>query len=499
MAQIHPITLPKWGLEMTEGTIAGWHLEEGASAAKGADLVDIETAKIVNTLDLEVAGTLRRRLAPVGTTLPIGALIAVLAPQSVSDAEIDAFVAGYKPIDASFDGPGEAAPTAPSPVVAPSPEPEIATLSAEELQRRNDAAHATPIARRLADQLGIDLGTVTGSGRGGRISQADVEAAAAKLGKSMPASTAQAAPAPTPAADQPAPQTAAASPLAGPAARRLADELSVDLAQVPATGGRGRISKEDVRTFSETRAQSPSPAATANGAGTATDNGYELIVPTAMRRAISQALVSAKQTIPHFYTSMDVTVDEALALRQRLNARPGTAKISINDFVLRAAALALAEEPDMNVHVVEEGVKRFRRADIAIAVAIEGGLITPVLRDVGALSLPQIAATAATLADRARQRTLKSEDLQGATFTVSNLGMYGVRQFEAIVNPPQGAILAVGGTRREARELDGGGIAFASVMTVTLSCDHRAIDGALAARFLAAFRRLVEDPLALVL
>lgn len=487
MSRIYPVTLPKWGLEMSEGAIAAWRLEEGAPGAKGVELVDIETEKIVNTLELEHDGVLRRRLAPVGATLPVGALIAVVADANVSESEIDAFVASYRPVNASFEPGAETA--APQPAAqqtngASAPTTGVASALAEaassdEIKRRNAAAHASPIARRLADQLGLDLSKVTGTGKEGRISQADVEAAAATL---------EAASSPKLPDPSPAPETAPAAisePLAGPAARRLAREENVDLREVAPTGEKGRIQKEDVRRAADARRVGPA------------EQRSELTPWTPMRRTIAEALLRAKQTAPHFYASMDIALDDALPLLERLN-RSGGARVSLNDFFVKATGRALTETPDVNIHVEADGVRRFSRADIAIAVAIDGGLVTPVLRDVDGMDIRALATDSAALIKRARERTLTADDLKAATFTISNLGMHGVRAFDAIINPPQGAILAIGAARREARETPAG-VAFGSVATVTLSCDHRAIDGAMAARFLSALKRIVEDPLSLVL
>lgn len=566
MAEIHPITLPKWGIEMSEGTVANWHLAVGATAEKGSELVDIETEKIVNTLDLEVGGTLRRQLARTGDVLPVGALIAVLADPSVPESAIDAFVAGYKAIDVSFEPKEEgsapaAAPVAAAPTPAPSPAPapapvavaaqavrsEIVTAPAVDpvlLAARNEAAHASPLARRLANKLGIDLSTLTGTGQKGRISQEDVEKAAATQGTPAAATPTPAPPAPEPVPTGPEPHAspiaqkiarklgmtlhgitgtgtrgrvsladvqaaakargliqtpapvaaAAPAPAAGPAARKLASDLGIDLATVTPTGPKGHATKQDVRDAAD-RTAAPANAASAGAAP-----AYDLLPVTGMRRAIASALVNAKQNIPHFYLTSDVTVDALLAFREQLNARANSPrKLSVNDLLIKAASLALMEVPDVNVHWAEDGIRRFRAADISVAVAVDGGLLTPVVRGADRLDPWAISAATADLADRARKRTLAKEDISGGSFTISNLGMFGIRQFQAIINPPQGAILAVGTTRREARETADGGVRFASVMSLTLSCDHRAVDGALGSKFLAALARRLEDPIGLVL
>ncbi|WP_165772021.1 2-oxo acid dehydrogenase subunit E2 [Niveispirillum lacus] len=576
MAEIHPITLPKWGIEMSEGTVANWHMAVGTRAEKGAELVDIETEKIVNTLDLEVGGTLRRQLAQPGDVLPVGALIAVLADAAVPDSAIDAFVAAYKPIDVSFEPKEEGgAPSASSTEIASSLPRESGDAGATSptvgasgpwtpafageaaksdvpvappldpaiLSARNEAAHASPLARRLANKLGIDLSTLTGTGQKGRISQEDVEKAAASRGSASPAPAPAAEPAAQPQPTGPEPHAspiaqkfarklgmrlhgitgtgargrvsladvqaaakargllavpapvvvASPAPAAGPAARKLAGDLGVDLSTVTPTGPKGHATKQDVRDAADRAAAPTAPVP-------APDTAYDLLPMTGMRRAIATALVNAKQTIPHFYLTSDVTVDALLSFREQVNARANSPrKLSVNDLLIKAAALALMDVPDVNVHWAEDGIRRFRTADISVAVAVEGGLLTPVVRGADRLDPWSIAAKAADLADRARKRTLAREEISGGSFTISNLGMFGIRQFQAIINPPQGAILAVGTTRREARETADGGVRFASVMSLTLSCDHRAVDGALGAKFLAALGRRLEDPIGLVL
>jgi pyruvate dehydrogenase E2 component (dihydrolipoamide acetyltransferase) len=396
MNQIVAITMPKWGLEMTEGTLAAWHLPEGAAAAKGAELADIETAKIVNTLEVNEAGTLRRLVAKVGDTLPVGALLAVVAAAEVPETDIAAFINGFRPV-------GEAPPPAAAPPPAPAAPP-------------NGESNATPVARRIAAELGIDLAAITGTGRNGRISQ------------------------------------------------------------------------EDVETFAAARAAAPTSAP-------ATDSAFSPFSST--RKAIAAALVRTVQTVPSYVLTMDVAMDKLLALRAELNARPGP-KLSVNDFLIRAAALALAEVPEVNAHVSDDGIRPFAQANLSIAVASDAGVFMPVIRDAGAKTLWEIAAASASLAEKARARRLTAEDLADGSFSLSNLGMFGVRQFEALINAPQAAILAIGATRREAQESPSG-VAFASVMSVTLACDHRAIDGALGAKFLNAFKTRIEQPLGLVL
>jgi pyruvate dehydrogenase E2 component (dihydrolipoamide acetyltransferase) len=227
---------------------------------------------------------------------------------------------------------------------------------------------------------------------------------------------------------------------------------------------------------------------------------HELIALTPMRKAIANSLTQSKQTIPHFYLTVDLRMDALLALREKMNARlaPNQKKLSVNDFIMRATALALAEVPDANVHYTEQGIKRFSSAHLCLAVAIDGGLVTPVIRNAEQKGVHALAKEAAGLAGKARDRALKADQLSGGTFTVSNLGMFGIRQFDAVINPPQGGILAVGSLRRECYECEEGGIGFQSVITVTMSCDHRVIDGAVGATFLGALRTLVENPYSLL-
>lgn len=543
MNAITPIIMPKWGLEMSEGTISNWHVAEGQTLSRGMEIVDIETAKIVNTLESDLEGTVRRLVAPVGQTLPVGALIAIVADAAVSDADIDRYIRGDRSASAAETpaAPIAAAPSPPPAVEAPAPSavaitPPAPAAADPELERRNEAVSATPIARRIANRHGLDLSRMTGTGRNGRINQEDVEAFLA-ANPAAPVAATGSTVLPTDAA---APSvagrnatihatsharrlanrlgidlsrlpgtgyhgrvnvsdverhaaasgltmhSAATAPPAGPAARKLAADLGVCLSSVTPTGARGHATKEDVRAAASTLASTATPPPDS-----------EIVPHSAMRRAIATALTAAKRDVPHFYLTADILMDDLLALRAQLNGLPGQ-KVSVNDFIIRAAALALADVPDVNVQYAEEGMRRFRQANIAVAVAIEGGLVTPVLRDAGSKSLRTIAVEAVSLASRARDRRLSQQDLSDGTFAISNLGMFGIRDFQAIIAPPQAAILAVGTTRREAQEAADGSVRFRSVMSVTLSCDHRAIDGAVGARFLSALRQHLEQPLGLL-
>jgi pyruvate dehydrogenase E2 component (dihydrolipoamide acetyltransferase) len=287
-----------------------------------------------------------------------------------------------------------------------------------------------------------------------------------------------------------------------PLARRLAAEAGIDLSGVKGSGPRGRIVAADIPQAggSPRTALAASPSAEQIKA-IYRDVPLEEVPLDGMRKTIAARLVQAKQTIPHFYLTSDVEIDRLLKLREEANAsaphdkdgRPAF-KLSVNDFIIKAWAAALQRVPAANAVWAEDRILRFRRSDVAVAVAIEGGLITPVVREADAKRLSAISLEMKDLAARARDRKLKPHEYQGGSSAVSNLGMYGVREFSAIINPPHATILAVGGVRRQATERDDGGVAFASLMTVTLSCDHRVVDGALGAQLLAAFKDIVEKP-----
>jgi len=404
MARIHAITMPKWGIEMQEGTITAWNVEPGQAVQKGDGLLDVETEKIVNSVESPVSGTLRRIVANSGDTCAVGALIGVFADADVPDGEVDAFIAAFKPADTSFepdDGAAGAGSDAPSTAAVPAGDSKV-----------------SPIARRLAEKLGIDAAQLQGTGRHGRVSKEDVEAYAIAKGL-MPAAGSEARPVTKAAANEP--------------------------------------SRERM---------------------------------TSMRLTIARRLTESKQTIPHYRLAADIELGALLERREQLAAQG--CKVSINDLLLRACALTLVEHPRVNAQFTGEEVLSYPHADVAVAVSTDAGLVTPIVRLADTKDARQIATEVADLAGRARSGALTREEITGGTFTLSNLGMFGVDRFDAIINPPQVAILAVGAARDRVIARDGKP-AVARVVTVELSCDHRVVDGAAGGRFLDALRTRIES------
>jgi len=464
MAALKPFAMPKWGIEMTEGTVAEWMVQEGAAYEKGALLTLIETDKITNEVEAEAPGMLVRIVAGAGETLPVGALLAVMADGPADDAEIEAFLAAFRPADA-LGSAGRDAPKPAAPEAGPAAAPAAPGIPAD--------ANISPGARKLAETRGVDVAGVIGSGKGGRISLQDVDQA------SRPAAAAIGGAPVSVAVDFAVLDIFYASPLA----KRIAQQNGIDLAGIAGTGPRGRISKADVLAKLQPAANGNAPAAA----------GPRIVPMDKVRKVIARRLTEAKQSIPHFYLRAEAKVDALIEMRRQANLFLG-GKASINDFLVRAVALALVEVPDCNVQVHGDAIHYFATADIAVAIATDRGLVTPVVRGAERLSPHEIARETRALVARAQAGRLSYEDMDGGSFTVSNLGMFGIDDFDAIINPPQGAILAVGTTRRVWGEQADGSGAFESRMAFTLSCDHRAIDGAVGARFLAALKTLVEAP-----
>jgi pyruvate dehydrogenase E2 component (dihydrolipoamide acetyltransferase) len=455
MTQIKAFTMPKWGIEMTEGTLGKWMVNEGESFKRGQTLCLIETDKITNEVEAEFASVVKKIIIAEGVApQPVGTLLAVFADASASDADVAAFIGSFKAANTSV----AAKSAAPATVAAP--------------QKIETNRPISPEALKLAEALAIDLATVTGTGKDGRISFQDVQQA-----NRVPAM-----PTLKGAADLAVAQDGF---YASPLAKRLATQHGIALGRLKGTGPRGRISKADVQAL----VQQPRTAATFS----ARENNARIVPMDKIRKIVARRLTESKQNIPHFYLRMTVAVDTLLALRKSANLVLGI-KASINDFLVRAAALALAQHPDINIQVHGDAIHHFAHADISIAVATKNGLLTPIVRGADQMRLDQLASATAALIAKAQAGKLGYADMDGGTFSISNLGMFGIDQFDAIINPPQGAILAVGAISRVMAERADGDVAFESRMALSLSVDHRAIDGAAGASFMATLKALIEAP-----
>ncbi len=488
MTDIKIIEVPKWGLSMEEGTLNSWLIEEGDSFRLHQEVCEIETSKIANVLEAPFAGVLRRKVAVAGQTLPVGGVLGVVADASVSDAEIDAFLAlRSTPAGTGAPQPGVVAAKAAEPVAAPTVKSAQGWQVPQALAGASpESVFATPHATRLAKELGIDLSRVSGSGPEGRVSVADIQQAVRARGGKV-AAVEPALKASGPARSRSDDSQVQATPLA----RRLAASLGVNLNDCRVTGSRARVCKADVLEVSAV--QNPPVAAPVDA--TPGQAEVEVLPMSGMRKAIAARLQESKRTAPHFRLQADLDLQALLALRSELNASTPAIKLSVNDLLIKACALALVKVPDVNVQFDEarQAVLRFSDADISVAVALPGGLITPIVRQANRKSLRQISEEILGLVTRAKAGTLKPQEFQGGTFSISNLGMLGVSQFDAIINPPQGAILAIGAGEQRA-VAHNGEVAVRTLMTVTLSCDHRVIDGAQGAAFLAELKRLVQTP-----
>jgi pyruvate dehydrogenase E2 component (dihydrolipoamide acetyltransferase) len=456
----------------TEAAIAHWLVSPGDTVAVGTPIAEIETEKALVEYAAEEAGLVGRLVLAEGESGEIGDPIAVLVASGETGADIDAALGGRdaaKAVPPENAEPLRATPAAaPGPVIAggspASPATErpggaAAVANGHQAPAAGGRIFASPLVRKLAGERGVDLAALAGTGPNGRIVRRDLERFLAT----------------------------GTSP-GGPGAPAAAGQVPAPLPVVSAASDAEHAVVRD-------NALSASPAA---GGGTGPAGG-NLIPHTPMRRAIARRLTESKATIPHFYMTAEPVVDELLALRKRVNeALPsdgqGAVKVSVNDFVIAAVAAAFGDVPEANVTWSEEGLVAYRSVDISIAVATETGLVTPVLRGAEGKKLSAIARETAALAQRARERKLLQHELEGGTFAVSNLGMYGTVEFSAIINPPQSGILAVGAARQQPVVADGT-VVPATVMRCTLSVDHRAIDGALAARWLAAFTARLENPL----
>ena len=457
------VLMPQLGETVAEGKITKWFKAAGDAVKPGDNLFEIETDKVSMEVPSTTAGTLAEIRVGVGEVAPVGAVVAVIASDGLA---VSGAPASPLPLPTG-ERVGVRGTSSPDRPVIPSPQPspprgegvravsaakpptpsgpldpffEVRTPERNFGPARIGGNTVTPLARRLASEAGIDLGRITPSGPHGRIVARDVETAAGAQPRA----------------------SATAAAVRGPSVSEvLALYRDVPFEEVPLDG---------------------------------------------MRKTIATRLVQAKQTIPHFYLTADVEIGRLLALREDANAAAPKRKdnegkdkapayrLSVNDLIIKMWAMALQRVPAANAVWAEDRMLRFKHSDIGIAVAIEGGLITPVIRQAELKSLTAISTEMRELAERARARRLKPNEYQGGSSAISNLGMYGVREFSAIINPPHATILAVGASRRQAVEKADGSVGFASMMTVTLSCDHRVVDGALGAELLATFRGFVEQP-----
>jgi pyruvate dehydrogenase E2 component (dihydrolipoamide acetyltransferase) len=450
--------MPALSPTMEKGNLAKWLKKEGDKVKSGDVIAEIETDKATMEVEAVDEGTLARIVVAAGTPdVPVNQVIAVLAGEGEDVKAAGASAGGtVKPQAAksasSFETPAARAPqdearqqSAPKP--APRPEEAAsAAVSKDESHSSGQRIFASPLARRLARESGIDIARVNGSGPHGRVVARDIDGAQSGKGLKAPG----AAPAPV-------------------------------AAYVPPAG----VSDQQIRALYG-------------------DGSYEVVPHDGMRRTIAQRLTQSMQSVPHFYLTMDCNIGKLLTAREDINAaapkdkdgKPAY-KLSVNDFVIKALALALQRIPNANVSWTEAGMLKHRHSDVGVAVAMPGGLITPIVRKAETKSLSAISSEMKDFAARARARKLKPEEYQGGTTAVSNLGMYGIKDFTAVINPPHATILAVGAGEERAVVKDGR-IEPAWVMSVTLSCDHRAVDGALGAELIGAFRMLIENPVMMV-
>jgi pyruvate dehydrogenase E2 component (dihydrolipoyllysine-residue acetyltransferase) len=443
------ILMPALSPTMEKGNLAKWLKKEGDTVKSGDVIAEIETDKATMEVEAVDEGTIAKIVVPEGTQdVPVNDVIAVLASEGedVKAAGAGAAKPAPKPAEAPAPKPAAAAPApaaaAPAPKPAAAPAPQSASPAPQVGAQVNGQGRifSSPLARRLAKEAGIEISRIAGSGPHGRVIAHDVEQAKSGKGLKAPAATPAGAP-----------------------------------AQAPS------MSDQQIRSLFE-------------------EGSYEVVPHDGMRRTIAQRLTASVQSVPHFYLTIDCDIGKLLAAREDINKQAPTDKdkkplykLSVNDFVIKALAVALQRIPNCNVSWTEGGMLKHKHSDVGVAVAMPGGLITPIIRNAETKSLSAISGEMKDFAARARARKLKPEEYQGGTTAVSNLGMYGINHFTAVINPPHATILAVG-TSEERPVVRSGKIEIAHMMSVTLSCDHRAIDGALGAELIGAFKMLIENP-----
>ncbi len=425
------VIMPSLGFDMTEGKLANWLKKEGDKVEKGQAIAEIETEKATVEIEATVAGTIRSIIVPAGQTVPVGTVIAVIGDPA------DKGMAPHEPTTSAPEPAAREVPPSEKPAPA-TPAPEPTPSGQGQVAEPETRVRASPLARRMAQEAGLDLSRITGTGPGGRIMERDIQGAMAGRSTVAPAPSRPQAP--------PAPKSTfpAQPPIAPPA---------------PAT-----------------------PPAPLNK----------------MRQAIARRMTESKTTVPHFYITVAVNMTEALDVREQLNAMASDAdKVSVNDLVVAAVARTLTQFRYLNASYRDGSLERHSDINIGLAVALEDGLITPVIHNADQKSIRAIAVESKAVTERARSNRLRADDLTGGTFTVSNLGMFGVDEFIAIINPPEAAILAVGAATKQPIVRDDQ-VSIAPLMKATISVDHRVADGAQAARFMAEFKKLLENPVNLL-
>ncbi|CUW44603.1 pyruvate dehydrogenase subunit beta [Brucella vulpis] len=442
------ITMPALSPTMEEGNLSKWLVKEGDKVAPGDVIAEIETDKATMEVEAVDEGTVAKIVVPAGTEgVKVNALIAVLAEEGEDVAAAAKGTGAAPKAEAPKEEPKptEAKKEAAAPAAAPAPARSEQSAAAP-AANKGERVFASPLARRIAKDAGVDISAVEGSGPHGRVVQRDVESALASGGAKAVSAQAESAAAPKP----------------------MSDDAILKLFE---------------------------------------DGSYEVVPHDGMRKTIASRLVESKQTVPHFYLTIDCELDALLALRSQINAAAPMLKtekgevpaykLSVNDMVIKATALALRDVPEANVSWTEGGMIKHKRSDVGVAVSIPGGLITPIVRRAESKTLSAISNEMKDMARRARDRKLKPEEYQGGSTSVSNLGMFGVKDFAAIINPPHATIFAIGAGEERA-VVKKGEIKVATVMSVTLSTDHRAVDGALAAELAQAFKRHIENPMGML-
>ena len=451
------ILMPALSPTMEEGKLAKWHVKEGDTVKPGDILAEIETDKATMEYEAVDEGKIGKLLVPEGTEgVKVNSPIARLITENGNDTGAQAAKPGPRPAPPPPDQTAKSAP-APSQAKtasAPPSTPAVKSGNGASAQDAEARVFASPLAKRIAEGKGIDLSRISGSGPRGRIIRADVEAAIA----------------------------------AGAPEKQAAEARSTRPAAAPSA--------------SEAPGAAPAGVALPDASRFYQDGEFEAVPNDSMRKSIARRLTSAKALVPHYYLTIECDIGALLRARARLNERSpkadGAYKLSVNDFVVKAAAQALMKHPEVNASWTDAAILRHKHADIGIAVDLNPGLITPILFRAETKGLIELSGEMKNLAERARAKKLKPQEYEGGSFAISNLGMFGIREFTAIINPPHSAILAIGSAEERAVVRDGK-ITAASMMSVTMSCDHRVIDGAMGARFLQTLRAYLEEPAAMLL